>query len=443
MLVLLSFILIISFGYLFLSLIIKDLPLLERFGLSYLLGVGLITQLMFITSWMGIKITLISVLTMLSILIVFLLLINKLMKREIGIKFPYIRKLFSSLKWYEKIIVLIIVSVIFLSLVITLYYPVNVWDALALYDFVAKVIAKAGFFVQIASQYYYFAQYPLLVSLTHVIVYLSGGSNPQFTYSLYFLSFAIIFYSLVRRISTRFVALLATLLIVINPTLFDHSTIAYTNLPYTIFYVTGIIYLYMAVIHDKYDYLLISAILIGLSTWARALEPLWIVEVMAVIIYSAYKKSLYPLLIFILPFLALRQPWNVVELKLYGDFYSTTAQFASIGTIFTAGIDFRRVLDVTVYIYKNMILPWGPIFVFFLIAVFFDIKNRVNKRNLIMFILVFANFAAMSVGTYFFSIKYQDWRDVAGSAIRLSMFFIPLMIYSICLISENAVSRRR
>jgi hypothetical protein len=182
--------------------------------------------------------------------------------------------------------------------------------------------------------------------------------------------------------------------------------------------------------------------LVGLSTWVRALEPLWVVEIAAVILYSIYRKSFKPFLIFVIPFLALRQPWNIVQLRLFGDFYSTTAQFGSIGSIFTSGIDFRRVLEVLAYIYKNMILPWGPITILFLIAIYFDIKNRINKKNLIMFLLVFGNFAAISAGTYFFSIKYQDWRDVAGSAIRLSMFFPPLMIYCIGLISKKAISKR-
>jgi len=142
-----------------------------------------------------------------------------------------------------------------LSFTLTIYYPVYVWDALALYDFRAKIIAQTGFFVQVAGNFTYFAQYPLLTSLTHTIIYLFGGNNPQFTYSIYYVSFAVIFFSLINKESGRLIALIASLFLVTSPEIFQHSIIAYTNLPYTILYVVGVLYLYKAVTKNKYNYI--------------------------------------------------------------------------------------------------------------------------------------------------------------------------------------------
>ncbi|KKQ95042.1 MAG: hypothetical protein UT21_C0009G0007 [Candidatus Woesebacteria bacterium GW2011_GWA1_39_11b] len=432
--VLLIFILIVVFGYLFSSLIIRGLPLAERGGLSYLLGMGIVTLLLFFSSWVGIKITAVSVLTIVSGLIALLLFVFVFLRRKVEINLPNVQLIFRKLSWPEKIICLVIGVAISFSLLIALYYPVYVWDALALYDFTAKIVAQTGYFVQIANQYFYFAQYPLLVPLGHTIVYLFGGSNPQFIYSLYFFSFAVIFYSVIRKKSSRLIALFATLLLVTNPILFAHSTIAYTNLPYTTFYVIGIIYLYTAVIRNRLDYLFISSLLIGFSTWARSAEPLWLTEILIVLIYAVHKKSIYPALIFLFPFLVIQQPWNVFQARLYGLTLSTVGQLSLIPTILSAGIDFKRILDVSLYIYRNIIQSWGPIFMIFLIVVFFDIKNRFNNKSLIMLLIILANFMAVYIGTYLFSIRFEEWKAIPDSAVRMSMFFPPLMIYYISLV---------
>jgi len=434
MLVLLVIILIICFGYLISTIIIKNLPLFERIGLSYLLGMGLITLIIFLFSWVGIKITQTNILVILSGLIIILRLINLFLKRKIVFRLPNIKGAIGQFKWYEKVAVFLIGLAILVSFLIALYFPVYVWDALALYDFTAKIIAQKGFFVQIANNYFYFAQYPLLVSLGHTIVYLFGASNPQFIYSLYFLSFAFIMFYVIRKESTRLIALFGTLILVSSPRLFGHSTIAYTNLPYTIFYATGVIYLFIALTKDKYNYLLMSALMIGLSTWARAIEPLWIAEVLVVLLYSIYKKRVYPILIFVTIFLLIQRPWNVFQTQLYGGVYSVSGQVSLVGKALSSGISFSRVYKVFEYILRYVVSSWGPIFGLFVIAVFYDMKKRVNNKNLVMLLLIVVNILAIYVGTFIFSIRFEEWEVIPDSAVRMSMFFPPLMIYYISLV---------
>lgn len=410
---------------------------MERAGLSFLFGIGFITLILFFSSWLGIRITPLNILTILFLLIVLSLAMCNLLKRKIEIKLPNLLRNFILLRWYEKIIILFIGIAFLSSFLISVYYPVNSWDALALYDFTAKIVAQTGYFVQIADQFYYFAQYPLLVSLGHTIVYLFGGWNPQFIYPLYFLSFAIIFYSLIRKESTRFISLLATLVLVTSPRLFTHSTIAYTNLPYTVYYVIGTIYLYIAIVRDKPQYLFMSALLIGLSTWARSAEPLWLSEVLIVMVYALHKKSIYPALTFLLPFFIIQQPWNIFQARLYGVTLSTAGQLSLIPKILSAGVDFKRIWDVSLYINRNVVESWGPILAIFLIFVFFDIKNKFKRRSLIMLVIILANFMAVYVGTYLFSIRFEEWSVIPDSATRMAMFFPPLMIYYISLALGN------
>lgn len=441
MLLLLTFFLIIVFGYQITNLTVKDSCLLEKLGLSFPLGIGFVTLFIFFYSWEGIKISSTSILAILLILNVGLWLVSRLFKS--GNKIESIDPIgfFRQLKIYEKIFFLLIVLIVCLNFLITSYYPVYFWDALALYDFTAKIIAHSGYFAQIAHQFFYFAQYPLLVPLGHTIVYLFGGRNPQFIYSLYFLAFATVIFSAIRRKSGRAIALFGTLLLVTNPILFGYPTIAYTNLPYTIFYVLGIIYLYNAMVGNRLDYLFMSSLLIGLSTWARSLDPLWVTGVLIVVIYSFYKKSLYPLLIFIPTFLLIRLPWSYFQIQLYGGVYSESSQFSLVGKTLLQGIDFRRMIEVTVYIIRNVISSWGPISLLFLIAIFLDIKSRSDKKNVIMLLIILANFLILFVGTYLFSIRSAEWKIIPDSAVRLSMFIPPLMIYYISLVSGKFLSK--
>src|SRR3972149_11584886 len=191
--ILFIFILIFSFGYLASCIISKSLSLLERIGLSHLLGLGLTTLLLFCFSWLGVKITKFNIVEIVSLSLSFILFGLFLMKRGVGLRLTDLQKIFGELNKYEKII-LVLIGIMFLSsFMISFYCPVYVWDALALYDFTGKIVAQTGYFTQIASQFFYFAQYPLLVSLGHTIVYLFGGNNPQFIYPLYLISFALIF----------------------------------------------------------------------------------------------------------------------------------------------------------------------------------------------------------------------------------------------------------
>lgn len=425
------------------SAIAPETNMFERLGLSYLLGVGLVTLLTFYLSWLGLKITSNHILAIVAVLIVSSYLLCLKLKREIHLVLPNFRKIFLDMEWYERAVLFIILFVFGLSFVLMIYYPVNAWDALALYDFRAKIMASLGYFVQIQGNFTYFSQYPLLTSLTHTIVYLFGGNNPQFTYPFYLISFALLVFSLARKDVGRFVAMATALFIVTNPETLQNSLIAYTNLPYTVFYVIGVIYLYKAVKDNKNVYIFLSALLIGLSTWVRADEPFWLTGAIVIIIYSIYKKSLIPSLVYFPIFLLIQQPWSIYAAHLFGQSYSTTGQLTLVGKSVLSGVNFGRILDVTIFIYKNVVLSWGFISAAFLIAIIVDIKNKFSHYRLIMLSIIIINLLGLIAGTYIFSLEVSGWKDIPDSALRLAMFFPPLMIYYVGLVFAAAFKKQK
>lgn len=427
-------ILLLVFGYLFTKVLIKSVGSFEALTLGLLLSIGMFTFLIYIYSWIGIKITTLSVLVTLFLLIVTCYLMCKKFKIDVlqlsSFKFNKI----NEFTLIEKVIAISILGVLGLSFFLSLYFPITVWDALALYDFRAKIITETGFFVQVARNYEYFAHYPLFTSLSHTVFYLVGTNNPQFIYSILFICFGSVFYLNLKNIANRKVALVATLLLITIPEIFQHSTIAYTNLPYTIFYVSGLIYLYNAYIYERLDLLFVSSLLIGLSTWVRSDLPFWLTGILFVILLSIIKKSIKPILIYLVPFLIIQQPWSRFNSSMFGKSYSTVGQVTNASSSLMQGIDINRLIDIFMYIYNNVFIAWGTLSVLFISFVIISIVNKSIKKTLFFLGFIIVDLFLLFAGTYLFSMHVNEWKEIADSAVRMSMFFPPLMLYYISIV---------
>ena len=422
--------------------------LLERLGVSFLLGFGIFTLLMFCYSSFGIKITTESTLIILMACVGLLFIILKLLKRKIFVNPLILIKIFSGLTFVEKLIVYAILALVMGSLVLSIYFPVYIWDALALYDFRAKIITQFGFYTQIANNFSYFTGYPLFTSLSHTLVYLFKGNNPQFLYSFMYISLIFVFYNTLRRFTDRKKTLILTLLLASTQVIFNHSTFAYTNLPYTIFLTTGTIYLFLWFVKKKpIGYLILAGILTGLSTWSRAAEPFWTINmlVLGVLVLYKFKKYLFPTLVYIISFMFVKGPWSLIinNNSSASDIVMSSAITSDVNSYIAklseTTFDLNRVGDILAFIYSNVIVLWFPLFFLFLFCIFVNFKNFFNKTSTLFLTVFLLYFALLLCGSYVFSYNFAEWINIPDSAGRMAMFFIPLMIFYIGLsFGENS-----
>lgn len=426
--------LLLVFGSLLIFLLKKDINLVENLSLGFMTGLGLITYLMFIYSWFGIRITYNStVLVILSLILLLLFILRKSLKNILLMFFD--RSIFrdnSNKKNNYKfglILSVLIILIVASTFIFAIYYPITVWDALALYDFRAKVIADVGYFVQISKNFTYFSHYPLFTSLSHTIIYLADGNNPQFLYPIYLVCFASLFYVLLKNKIGKLYSLASVLILVTMPEIFEHSTIAYTNLPYTVYYVISIIYLSIAMSNKEDKYFILPGILMGLSTWVRSDLPFWITGIVFSIFYAFKNKRIKPILFFVLPLLAIQQPWNYFASSLFGSDYSTSGQILSATGLLFKLFDMQRILEVCLYLYENVILVWGPLFVMFAFAILINFSDKKYSKSKNLLYLIIFNLIILFVGTYVFSFKVAEWKEIADSATRMSMFLVPLLVY--------------
>ncbi len=446
MLVLLGFLSVFIFGYLLSSLLVGKMCILERLGVSFLIGFGIFTLLVFCYSTIGVKITTQSTFLALAIGIALLIMLLKLFRRKLKFEIVSFASSFTTLSTLEKVVISLISGLIIGSLIITLYFPVNSWDSIVLYDFRAKIIAQQGFYAQIANNFSYFAGYPLFTSLSHTLIYLFGGQNPQFLYSLMYVSFIFIFYTNLREHVDRKSSLLASLLLSATPAIFDHSTFAYTNLPYTIFLASGSIYLFNWISQKKsFGFLILSAVLTGLSTWTRSSEPFWIINILILVFLSMYKFKIYllPTAVYTSILLLIKEPWNSVSFSESAGGSGAvpgaalTAQMGSYVTrLLNIVIDPARMSEVLDFIYKYAVATWYPVLFLFLLAIFLNRKKFFKKSSTLFLAIILLYFSLLMFSAYIFSYSFAEWRDIPGSVERMAMFFIPLMIYYIGLSLE-------
>ena len=313
-----------------------------------------------------------------------------------------------------------------------------IWDALALYDFRGKIIAQQGFYTQIANNFFWFTGYPLFTSLGHTLVYLFGGNNPQFFYSLIYISFIFVFYGAIREFVSRKVGLITTLILASTPVIFDHSTFAYTNLPYSVFLSMGSIYLFVWFAKKKgVGYLILAAIMTGLSTWTRSTEPFWIVNILLLLALSLfkYKKYLVSSLIYIFSFLLIREPWVMVNYYILNDtgekkaplIVSEAASYAS--ALFGVSFNFERISEIFKFVYANVIVSWYPLLFLFLFCLIINTKTLFKRVSSFFLIIFFLYFSLLLYATYVYSLSISYWFTIPDSARRMAMFFMPLMIY--------------
>lgn len=425
-------------------LLVDKMHLLERLGISFMLGFGIFTLLMFCYSSLGIRITTESTLLALGIGVGFLLVLFKLFKRRFSINLVGLVKSFKTFSLLEKIIVFIISALIVGSLAITLYFPVNAWDAIVLYDFRAKIIVQQGFYTQIAGNFSYFTGYPLFTSLSHTLVYLFGGNNPQFLYSFMYTSMIFIFYSNLREFVDRNLSLVASLILATTPVIFDHSTFAYTNLPYTVFLATGTMYLFTWIVKKKnIGYLILSAVLTGLSAWTRVSEPFWAINILILVSLSVYKfkKYWFSAIVYVIFLFLIKEPWSMFN------YSQPVSQGVTVTTTLTTEVESYvtrllgtvlnpvRIGEVAIFIYKNVIVSWYPLLFLFLFSALINFKRFFKKPSTLFLLIILLYFFLLSCATYIFSFSFSGWKEIPGSAERMAIFFIPLMVYYIGLCS--------
>ncbi len=343
-------------------------------------------------------------------------------------------------------------TILFLSSLLQNYFwPVTDWDALALYDFRARVVAETGSFAD-GIQLGYFFQYPPFTSLLHTSLYVVGFERAKIWYSLLYISLIGVFYALLRKHTSQSLSLLGAVVLAVNPLILEHATMAYTNLSHTLFLSLGVLYILDWFRHRAVSTLLLGSVLVMGSTWVRMSEPFWIIPLLLlvfIIIFSLIKK--YSVLHSVASGVGIvwiymgRQIWPgfvaqlhppqpaapanpdlALRIPVIGMFVPYMRALSSLQPSFIL----QRLWEVwsysTVYIFPVFSIYLMPA----LVLAFFDLPRK-QLYTWMLWATLSAYLLLLLVGTFVFSLFDNSWSAIGGSANRMSMFLIPLTIFAV------------
>ena len=423
---LLLFFVTLLLGYLTIAYWRSDFSKLEKAALSFSLGMGEISLLMFFLGLLNVPLTAEKVLTS-SLALCFLLLIITIFKTGNPFKIKKVK--IERPKVLEIILSLVVLFLVFWSFTQTIVWPPWEWDVLALYDFRAKVMAEehslaTEFLTSQPNLTAYNYVYPFSTSLMHTLFYIGGASNPQFIYTLFYACLMLLLYGCLRRGVSRLQALTLTALLATTPEILFPSTIAYPNIPYALYFSFSTIYFWQWLKYKKTGFLVVSALFLAISSWIRNSEPFWIVNLLLVIFFLLREKKVLLTAFYLIIFLPLQQLWPIYQKHIFSlskdIFFSPPEPFKFSLTKIPQALFFG-----TKFFFKD----WLE-YIFILLFSFFLLRKW-KKGDRFVLVWLAGYFFLSLAGTYFFAISFPWWNQIGGSASRISVFFAPLLLYAI------------
>jgi hypothetical protein len=336
------FIYVLLWGYLILSGLFTQnyksrLPLLERLGLSYLLGSGFITLGLFLMDYFGVPLRPGNILGMIwagiSILAVLSVIRNREGWKKIGSSFiPSFSMsriglfLREKKNWFAVFLLLILaVQVIFIFLEAWIR-PFYTWDDIETWGFKGKAIFETQ---KICWEYFHFSrfQYPLHLPLLQGFVsILIGEWNEAAVRTiapLYYVSLLSVFFYEMRRYTRLLTSCLACLLLATLPELAFHATIAYADLTLAIYHSVGAFFLTRWFLNKDKEDLICWGIFGAFAIWTKLEGFMFFMGQGLVIAFYFYrtrdwKQIKYFAINLILPFL-----FYVITRYSHHDYYPT------------------------------------------------------------------------------------------------------------------------
>lgn len=262
-------------GFSFLSMITRKLRAVEYLGLSFPVGMGVITLCMFFIQLFT-PITTSLLLVVVGVLAVAFQYKIFLDRNYIGSFTLWKKPEFLSVGKWNAIWLICFGYLLYLIYGITvksLFWPTNARDAITSFDLFAKAIAHEGVLINSLiheKSVGFGAAYPPLYALSLAYSYLFGFESSKIIPALMAISTAIGFYALTIRVSSKTAAIIGTLLLFMTPEFLAQSAVNITNNTHAFYAALGIIAFAVWYKTKEQQYFTISIILLAFNCWIRS-----------------------------------------------------------------------------------------------------------------------------------------------------------------------------
>lgn len=438
-----TFALIFLAGFCFVYLISKDFTLLERLSLSFPVGFGLSSFIMFKLDVILHSLSLAALQLLLSVFIVFSIatVIFLHLKKIRTIERPQIK---IDLSWFNLAWAVFAVIIGYLVWGITakcLYWPPAEFDTIQGYDLLAKAIAREHVLAnsiltdkQIVFRCGPRLLYPPLLAFSNAICYMMGMESPKIINTLFFVPWVFLFYALLRRFVNSINAIFFTFLMLITPEMYAHGAFSLTNYPTAIYAVTAV--LSFLVWYEKRipGFLILSGFMMAFALWTRADSVMVNGALLLVSLVIFYReKNWKPLLTFSLS-LMVYFVWSA-----YSKAVIPKDQSAFFITHFF--LDFTKLENVfkTAWTIMSGSSTYGLTFWIFIIGLLINAKAIIQKDNLVLLSII-----VISLGGYtllYYQMDNSDGTLFTNGGWMLSGYKRGLFVYAPMVLAYVALSK--
>ena len=286
---------IYALGVLLVRLILGTGDRLGLFGLAFPLGGGVLSWVVFITSWAGLQITWFSLIVTNLVMVILLIAVNyqTLLRRPLASFRQKLMNLVAYYKpssWYLKVAFIGLGFLFLWVSTISVGRSYSSWDAIANWSLKGYGIAREG--TVFAAQSYgafklaYPLNIPLLISFFRL---LSEDILPgsKIIFPLMFASWILSLYRFWRRHQVSNVAaLFGALFLGTVPFIFEHATIGYADLTFACYIGLGALWGIEGIFESSWRGQALSGALFGMACWTRAEGILYSVALVITILIA-------------------------------------------------------------------------------------------------------------------------------------------------------------
>ncbi|MCX6072321.1 MAG: hypothetical protein NTU91_15940 [Chloroflexi bacterium] len=298
--------------------VLGRLTILDVLALSFPLGAGFLTWFLFLMSWAGDGVTPLSVGLVWGLLLALALAARVLTApracADQTAGCPHRSTRLAPMRLPGLLVVLIGLTGFAAWLGVNgSYYG---WDDMAIWAVKGYGIAREGSIWAAGHWGDHGLGYPMNIPLLIAIFRFTGDKLPasKIVFPIFYLSLAVgcLRFWLERGIRPRS-AFLGTLLLVSTPLLFEHATLGYANLPYTVYLVLGCVEFVQGSVTQDVRRQVLSGLLLGMAAWTRPEGALAVASVVVVLGLTAHwiRQRGLNLLAWVLPVAVLAGTWVV------------------------------------------------------------------------------------------------------------------------------------
>lgn len=412
MVLIIGFMLLIIIGYFLLDLLTSGLHLEEKLSLSYGVGIGFISFLMFLMLYFKLLNSSTQLIILMLLISIVLFAIRYMIKKPATANLKLLGSKTIFFKQWNYKLYLAILLLFILSLVFSYYYPIIMYDGID-YEAEGKLMALE----KAVMPENYFRPYPPLIPLAYSFICFLGGSHLKIVFPLFYLSLVLCFYfRLIALGINKRSSIIFTLILATTPYIWWHSFLGILNLTAAYYFSIATLFWFSHLRNisesgDKsrinYSHILLAGIFYSLSIFTRfEMLACFLIPLVLTAIYSLRYRISKNVLCLTLPSLFISSFWSFFSS--YKLVSSEDFQIFSIAII---------ILIVAVVLSYFIILRKGY-------SNFIDFIDRCERRNFYLLKVLGLSFAIFLIIYAFIPQSVQNNLDFFSQGL----FFIKTLV---------------